>query len=329
MNGRNRADSTYRAIACADLGNRYLKWIDANGTTRCIPSVIKELDDWEDATFSDRTLILEVDGRRYAIGELAKALGGFSVFSESKTDWAWLLGLVALEPNLGEVSVLIEKMRYAIPDARNRDDLLSIKRLEGTHDFKLNGRDRIATVRSVEPWDETRAAYRYAVAKGMFRYPGLTNGIITMGGGTTNASLFAPDGTQLRGEDVIAIGTFGLAEKIATALLPSLGHSLEPALIMDAIERGDYRYGHPSEGTYFEPQFQKATAAVIQELRQKLKTRWAAKLAANAIGEVLICGGSAPLLKPLEEQTKQRFRVPAVAGQPDLTQFMTLHGMAL
>ncbi|MBD1903746.1 ParM/StbA family protein [Trichocoleus sp. DQ-A3] len=308
-----------------DGGNRFIKYLDPLNRVRILPSVVKELESWEDAEPDDKSVVIAVDGHRYVIGQLAAELGGKSVFEEDKCELAWLLALAAIEPNLGQNQVLIEVMAVALPDSRNKQAIAAIKRVEGVKDFTRNGVNIVATVRQVEPCDETRPAYKFARSKGLFRAPNKVNGILDLGGGTGIGRLYAPNGTMIRTADTLLPGTYQLAQKIAGALLPQLGYSPELRLIMDAIADNSYLYG--TTEINFEPIFQKCREQWIGEVRSKLKVAWTQQL--SDLGEVLIIGGSATLAQPLVEATKGRFKIASHPNVSNFAQLISLYGMGM
>ncbi|MEW5858046.1 MAG: hypothetical protein AB1861_11785 [Cyanobacteriota bacterium] len=307
-----------------DGGNRFIKYFEALGQVKILPSVVKELEDWEDAEPDEKSVVIAVDRQRYVIGQLASELGGKPVFEGDKCELAWLLALAAIEPNPGQNQVLIEVMPVALPDSRNKQALSAIKRVEGVKDFTRNGVDIVASVRQVEPCDETRPAYKFARSKGLFRAPTKVNGILDLGGGTGIGRLYAPNGTMIRTADTLLPGTYQLAQKIAGALLPSLGYSPELRLIMDAIADSSFLYG--TTEVNFEPIFQKCREQWIGEIRSKLKVAWTTQL--SDLGEVLIIGGSASLAQPLVEATKGRFKIAAHPNVANFAQLISLYGMA-
>jgi hypothetical protein len=300
-----------------DGGNRFIKWIAPQGQVRIIPSFIRELEDWEDANWDDKSVVITYEGYRFAIGEVADALGGKPVFSEDKCRWAEVLALCALEPNPGCNSVLVETMPIALPDTRNKQAVEDIKRVEGIKEFVRNGQRIVATVRAVQPVNETEPAFHYALSQGAFRYPDGINGMLDLGGGTGIGRLYAPNKTLIRAADVILPGTYQLAGSIAAALTPQLGYSANLPLIMDAIADGSFQYG--TTGIDFTKIFQKSCTAWISNIRTKIKTAWVQQL--NDLNEVLIIGGSAHLAEPLCEATKGRFKI---AQHP---QVISLFGM--
>lgn len=311
-----------RSLVVCDPGNREIKWIDPHGQVRLCPSVIYKLKDWEDAGFNANTFLIEVDGSRYLIGELAKKLGGKPAYEGNKTELAWILSLVAIEPNPGHDSVLIEKLKIALPDSRN-DSVKHLKALEGTREFIRNGKPIVYTIREVQPVNECVPAFRYAQHKKEFQYPEAINGIIDFGGGTTIARLFDSEGTILRGGDIIGSGTFTLANEIAAALTPQFGYTPNPIVIMDAIADGSFTYGKGSGASNFQDLFTYALENWIEELRGNIRAKWSRFTKDGQLGEVLMVGGSAPLATKLTEASQGRFRVA------EFPQVVSLYGMTL
>lgn len=287
-----------------DAGNRFIKWVGPDGKVNCIPSFFKELEEWEDAESDDQSVLIEIGGKRYIIGRAAQDLKGRPTFEGDKCELAWLLALVAIQPNPGETSVRIEEMPIALPDSRNKEAVTALKQVEGTREFFRNGEYIIYTVHRVVPVDETKAAYSYALTSGLFQYH-RTNGILDLGGGTGIGRLYSASGTLIREADTILPGTFSLAQKIGAALTPQLGQSANLSMIMDAIADGSYIYG--TTGINFQPLFTKFHADWLEEIRSKLKISWGKWM--SEIGEVIVIGGSATLALPLVESSKGRFKL--------------------
>jgi hypothetical protein len=318
-----------------DAGNRFIKWLDPQGRVRCIPSYVLATENWQEVTWDDESVVVEVDGKKYVIGKIAKELGGKAIFSESKTDWAWLLGYVALEPNLGENTLTVEELVYFLPDTRHQQSVEGVKKIEtfaSAKEFRRNGVDIVATVRRVIPTDETRGAYCYAIRNGLFNYPQLTNGVVNIGGGDISCHVYLPNlknperaiidrdqDLNLKGK-----GTAYLAEKIAAAVAPMIGERPSADWIMDGIADGSFTIAQT--GTYFKPQFDAAQDVYCSELRGRIKTEWSRALA--TMGEVLVVGGSATLVKPIVDLFQGRWRIPAKENMDSFSQFIDIYGMA-
>jgi Actin like proteins N terminal domain len=305
-----------RLTQVVDPGNRFTKWLEGKAP-RSIPSYIKQLADWEDGEPDSHSYIATLDGKRYAIGRLAQELGGKPAFEEGKADLAHLLVLPAIASN--GCPLRIENLVIPTPDIRNRAVIQQLKKLENTLDFTLNGVDQVISIRQVRTVDECRGAYLLAKAQKLWKFPAHTNGVIDFGGGTAIARLFTPSGVLIREADVVLPGTYALAQKLAAALLPVLGQTPDLGLLMDAIAEGVYLYG--TSGVNFAEQFRSVQQGWINEIRNKLKLAWNSHM--NNLGEVLVVGGSAPLLTPLCDASKGRFKI---APQP---QFFSLYGLTL
>lgn len=304
-----------RQAVVVDPGNRFTKWLECQ-TPRIIPSYCKQLSDWEDAEPDPNSYVIQVTEKRYAIGKLAQELGGKPAFEEGKADLAHLLVLPAIASTS---PARIEQLIIPTPDSRNRVVIQQLKKLENTLDFSINGVDQIVSVRQVRTIDECRGAFALARLQKLWKFPQHTNGVIDFGGGTAIARLFTPSGVLIREADVVLPGTYALAQKLAAALLPIIGQSADLGLLMDAIANRSFQYG--STGIDFTAQFRTVQHHWLSEIRNKLKVAWNSQMA--NLGEVLIVGGSAPLLEPLSEASKGRFKI---APQP---QFFSLFGLSM
>lgn len=303
-----------RAQLAVDPGNRFTKWID--GSAICsIPSYVKELADWEEGGTDSQSYEIEFDGKRYLVGRLAQLMGGRPAFEEGKTELAHILVLPALAADSPQ---RIEKLVIPTPDSRNQAAIAKLKELESTIEFSVNGETHLTTIRKVVPIDECRGAYTLALQKSLWKYPANPNGIVDIGGGTAIARLFAPGGALLRDADIVLPGTAYLAQKIAAAILPKLGNTADPGLIMDAVAAGNYRYG--TSDVEFDREFAAVRDSWIAEIRSKLKANWAKYL--PSLGELLVVGGSANLLEPMCAASKGRFKI---APKP---QFFNLFGLS-
>jgi hypothetical protein len=314
-----------RPIAALDAGNRTTQWIDPKGNVRTIPSFVKILEPWEDAEPCENSVLVELfdkhghPGSRFIVGAEAQALGGKPAFEFDKIQLAKYLMFAVLEPNIGQNTLIIECLRVALPDSRHKENVKQLGELANTYEFLRNGERVYATVRSVQPVDETRPAYRYARASGLFKSLKSLNGVLDLGGGTAIARLYSPSGSVMRELDLNVPGTYDLARRINAALLPVTGQTQDLSLIMDGIKDQTFAIG--TSGISFAHLFEKCRNSWLEEIRAKLRVTWGTKFA--EIGEVLIIGGSAPLAAPIEEATKGRFRV---APEP---QTISIRGMVL
>ncbi len=283
------------------------------------------LEDWEEAEPDSGSIVIEIldNGgeikERFIIGEEAQRQKGVSAFTGNKCEMAKRLVYAALEPLCGGSTVIFDRLRVALPDARNTENVALLQKLATTYFFRRNGETIHASIREVECVDETRPAYKYAIANGLFKSPSQINGILDLGGGTGIGRLYSPSGNLMRGADVVTAGTFALAKKIDAALMPTTNQSQDLSRVMDAIADQSYKIG--VSGANFAHLFEKCRDAWLEEIRATLRTAWSQYFA--EVGEVLIIGGSAPLAKPIEESTKGRFKV---APSP---QTISIRGMVL
>ena len=300
-----------RPITALDAGNRTTQWIDPKGNVRTIPSFVKILEPWEDAEPCQNSVLVELFDKhghcetRFIIGAEAQALKGKPAFEFDKIELAKFLMFAALEPNMGQDTLIIESLRVALPDSRHRENVKRLGELANTYEFTRNGERVYATVRSVQPVDETKPAFRYARANGLFKSPKSVNGVLDLGGGTSIARLYSPSGSVMRELDLNVPGTFDLARRINAALMPTTGQTQDLSLIMDGIKDKTFVIG--TSGISFTHLFEKCCNSWLEYIRAKLRVTWGNHFA--EIGEVLIIGGSAPLAAPIEESTKGRFRV--------------------
>lgn len=301
-----------------DGGNRFIKWVDPNGQVQMIPSCIKEVNEyqWRRLKPDPETVLIEADGKRYAIGKLAQDLGGEPTFQKDKCALAQVLALVAIEPNPGSTYVHIAKFAIALPNSLNESDMEAVKRLENyplTKEFRRNGQDICYTIAEVEALDETYPAFLYAQDQDFFCFPGHKNAIWDIGGGTSIARIYLPNGTLVQDAEVILPGTKELAQKVATEMQAAFGMNYSPELadIMDAIARGDCLYG--TDRLDFSDIYERVCAEWVESARSEIRSKWAKHL--PNLGEVLVVGGSAELATPICEASGDRFKI---APEPQL-----------
>jgi len=288
-----------------DGGNRTIQWVNPLGQVRQIPSYLKPIDpSWEDVEPDANSLVIEFEGETFAVGQVAKDMSGTPTFQGDKIELARRLVLAALEPNPGNDAIRVERLLIALPNSRNASTAL-LKAIEGTYEYTRNGQEIVATVRKVEPIDETKAAYSFAMQHGLFLSSKQVNGVLDLGGGTSIARLYSVSGSLMREADVILPGTFDLARKIATRIQRDFPTTPGLSLIMDGIETNDYQLG--TTGYSFAAAFESARDEWLADIRGQIKTRWGQWL--PNLGEVLMIGGSAPLAYPLQEATKGRFKI--------------------
>ncbi len=321
-------DSQIRPCVVFDGGNRFIKWIDPSNQVKIIPSCIKEVSEyqWKRLRPDPETVLLEVDGKRYAVGKLAQDLGGEPTFQKDKCELAEILALVAIEPNLGSNNVHISKLAIALPNSLNEDDVAAVKRLENyplTKEFKRDGQHICYTIANVEPLDETLPAFFYAKNQGFFTFPDVKNAIWDIGGGTSIARIYLPNGTLIHDAEVILPGTKALAQQVAVEIKEVFNLDFSPLLadIMDAIQQGNCIYG--TDHLDFSGIYQSACEKWVEAARAEIRSKWTQHL--PQLGEVLVVGGSANLAAPICEASGDRFRI---APNPQLFNIIAMAHMS-
>lgn len=309
-----------------DGGNRFVKWVDFEGVVQCIPSCIKECSSyqWRRLKPDPQTILIEVDDKRYAIGKLAQDLGGDPTFQKDKCELAEILALVAIEPNSGSDFIHIGEFAIALPNSLNDADIESVKRLENYPNYRVfnrNGQEICYTIKSVEPLDETLPAFLYAQSQGFFAFPEHKNAIWDIGGGTSIARIYLPNGTLIQDAEIILPGTKELAQQVATEMQVAFGMDYSPALadIMDAISQACL-YG--TDRLDFSAIYQKSCEQWVESARAEIRSKWAKHL--PQLGEVLVVGGSAYLAAPICEASGDRFKI---APEPQLFNIVAMANM--
>lgn len=303
-----------------DGGNRFLKYFGQGETVEYLPSCIKEIESWDDFEGDAETVRIDYQGRVFAIGKEAQALGGSYPFQNtlSKGQWAKQLLLACLEPSEAKGSILIKTLAVTTPDTRKESETKHLQDLVGDYNFKHNGVSMFARVENVEIIEECESAWRYALHNGGYSWTDMNNAVIDLGGGTSLARIFTPDGRVIRKADLILPGTFDLAKTLASALQKNQEFAINEAKIMDAIADGSYCVGSTAN---FSAYFDKCRNNWIDGIRGRLRTAWATQL--TELGEVLIVGGSAELARPFAETTGGRFKIP----QDPVPQCISLYGL--
>lgn len=297
-----------RQRVCFDGGNRTTAWTTPGKKIQIIPSIIKNLEDWEldsGVQGDEKSAIIIHNGDRYVVGEMALMCNGSPVFQKDKTKMALKLVLAALEPNPGERVVSINELLITLPDSRDKNALANLKKIEGTHEFTRNGQHVVATVRKVRAIDETAGAYTLAKRHGPFRAVNQINGVVDFGGGTSIARLYYPNGALIREADIVLPGTAELARKIDAALLPRTGKSQNLSLIMDAIQDGSYQIG--TSEINFADIFEMTVERWLNEIRERIKGNWSEHL--SKVGEVLLIGDCLHWLNHWRQSPKDASRL--------------------
>ena len=308
MQTTSKLDAKLVKFHSADLGNRALKWCDNLGNIHKIPSFVHTLRDFEDTPeyLDEQSVYLETGEVRIVLGKLASELGGRAIYQLNKTELAPILLMASIAPVQGShLPLLIQELRVCLPDRRDTAAVANLKKLEGSHTLVRNGKKFSYEIQSTKIFDEAVGSFRYAKHHGLFQYGTKINAIADFGGGTLILRLFSPSGSILREADIILDGTFALASTIAATLLPRLGKSADLSLIMNGISDGSYRYG--CTDVVFKAEFLKCQADFVETIRLTIKERWQKFF--PELGEVLLTGGSPPLLVSLANSPNSRFKL--------------------
>lgn len=296
-------------ILSADLGNRYIKFLGKNGSTYRIPSFIYYLQDYQDSpeVLDNDSVFLEFADTRILVGKLAAEMGGRPTYQLDKSEVANLLLMAVIAPIPGsDLQMHIEQLRVCLPDSRDEQSVSNLKSLETTRTLTRNGKKFTYSVGQVKIFNECAAAFKYGKKHDLFIYPDKLNGVLDFGGGTLLVKLFTPSGIVIREADITVNGTFELANSIAARLLPKLGKSPDLSLIMNGIADGSCLYG--ATGLDFKAEFVKSHAEFLEKIKILINQQWGEKYFPE-LGEVLLTGGSAPLLTELASKPNSRFKL--------------------
>jgi hypothetical protein len=278
--------STQKAVKTEILvnpGNRYLEYISTDGQMVRLPNVIREFDpSWEDVPApSSDTVMIERDGRIYAIGQAAKTMKGKAAFDKGKLGVMFDSVFAALEPAYSQSILRVENLKIGVPDIRNEQAKAESKKLQGTFEYSRNGQAIITTIARVTLIEEATAAYNYGTENGLYQWSDAINGVIDFGGGTSSGRLYSPDGLMLREASITLPGTNALAQSIQARLLKETGTSADLSAIMDGIESGSYQIGR--NGATFVSHFASARDTWLDDIRTKASAQWSQYL--NDLGE--------------------------------------------
>ncbi|NJR17148.1 MAG: hypothetical protein HC785_16495 [Calothrix sp. CSU_2_0] len=237
------------------------------------------------------------------------------VFDGDKCELAEILVLAALQPLSGETNLVVNDLRLCLPDSRIDSSREALQRITGQKVFTRNNLLIHADVKTVRAIDETVGSFRKAKSEGLFSYSAALNGIISLGGKDGIARLYTSEGQINRSADVKISGTLALITHINKALAVEIGKTVQPHIIMDAIERGDYLI--PGSGFNFTKIFFDCREKWWSDIRSAVGKQW--QPFADEIGEILVVGGSAHLV--INKLPSDRYKVPE---QP---QFFDLLGL--
>lgn len=316
---QNLTAQCIRPVLACDAGNRYIKWVNPSKQVKSILSCVAELDKYDSYDMNancPHTVYIEIEnGKRYLIGKDASQFGGQMVFDGDKCELAEILVLAALQPLSGETNLVVNDLRLCLPDSRIDSSREALQRITGQKVFTRNNLLIHADVKTVRAIDETVGSFRKAKSEGLFSYSAALNGIISLGGKDGIARLYTSEGQINRSADVKISGTLALITHINKALAVEIGKTVQPHIIMDAIERGDYLI--PGSGFNFTKIFFDCREKWWSDIRSAVGKQW--QPFADEIGEILVVGGSAHLV--INKLPSDRYKVPE---QP---QFFDLLGL--
>ena len=311
------------AIQCLaiDAGNRYSKIACSTGFRATFPSY------WMPADFRATDAIAYRSGNpsligEWVIGDNAKFSGCSPVFySEKATEAPYLVfGAIALTLHKYPVSH-VSTLKICLPDSFNKaQNQQLIDAIKGIHHLSYGGFDFTVKVSSVAIEAEGVSAYKFLRNQGTFKYAKI-NGILDLGGGNSNATLFTPNGQPIWPSRLVLPGTLELAKAISQSAdllgVESKGNSPRVELILDAIESGTFCYGDRN----FKPAFEACLKPWLRDIQKKFLTQWQEWL--PNIGEIAVIGGSQSLAELLVNASNGRVKL-AVNGQRSNVEGMVL-----
>lgn len=312
------------AIHCLaiDAGNRYSKIACSTGFRATFPSY------WMPADFRATDAIAYRSGSNpsligeWVIGDNAKFSGCSPVFySEKLIEAPYLVfGAIALTLHKYPVSH-VSTLKICLPDSFNKaQNQQLIEAIKGTHQLSYAGSDFTVKVSSVSIEAEGVSAYKFLRNQGTFKYAKI-NGILDLGGGNSNATLFTPNGQPIWPSRLVLPGTLELAKAISQSAdllgVESKGNSPRVELILDAIESGTFCYGDRN----FKPAFDSCLKPWLKDIQKKFSTQWQEWL--PNIGEIAVIGGSQSLAELLVNASNGRVKL-AINGQRSNVEGMVL-----
>lgn len=214
--------------------------------------------------------------------------------------------------NIGK-TLHIKELRCSVPDDLDEAQCGPFRSMANkTHPFIVNGTEYKVRIDKVVVVAEGVFAWYRAIKENLLQYSGYVNGVLDLGGGTAIGRLINPNGTILRGREVVLDrGTYELANSIAGELRDS---KLKESMIMDSIADGTFLV----KGVNFKSVYDYILPTWVEGIRSDLNTAW--KPLAGSYAQILVVGGSAPLFAPFVSDNPKY----VIAPNP---QFYGLEGM--
>lgn len=337
-------------VVCLDAGNGYFKLVGPSGQHISFVAAVKKLKSYEVddiAEVGPNSALVTLEGQVYAFGELAKHLGGQSLFEAGKignTPVAVAAALALLGITEGSV-----KVRLLVPDAAKAEWRGAAKALPNQlTDFhaRVGGGEfqRFGPKVEVQLVSEGYPVWHWATTTNQIP-AALVNrpliGVIDAGTGDLTCSVWNPSGNVVRsagagsGQVTFSTGAMKeLAGQIGAGFAHLCQHTPDRGMILDIIREQaqvpveDRRYVYEERGIphSFTGIFQDAVKEWNHALMLRLQQdNWAQVL--SQLSMVFIVGGACDLLAPMEAATKGRFKVvrlPYTEAQLTNAQLMTL-----
>ena len=226
-------------VMAFDLGNRYVK-AAIEGRLVKYPSYQKRRPLGQDLAVENLpadSWIIQMGAVEYLVGTIANQMQGLPSYQLNKWELAKQLfyGAIAALEMSGDI-ITIQTLRASTPDTQDMNQASRLKSLEGVHEFSINGQATTVTVERVVLFDEGVPAWLNAFNQGLWQFPAANNGILDLGGGTAIARLITPQGTVVRGSEIVMTGTSELAEIIQS----DIRVTRQGNIILDAIETGSF-----------------------------------------------------------------------------------------
>ncbi|MFH7241822.1 MAG: hypothetical protein ACHWZW_03125 [Spirulina sp.] len=337
---KRKCDVRLPEVVCVDAGNGYFKMATAGGQVSFIASV-KRLSELEvaDARPDAESVLVTLQGETYAFGNLARDLGGRSLFEAGKVEHTPIAVAAALA--LAGVRSGAVTVRLLVPDSSKvqwQEVASQIGNAVADFHARLfqRGFERFQPTASVELVTEGYPVWSWAMETGqvpqsLSGYP--LTGVIDAGTGDLTCSVWSKSGTIIRSAgksgqvSFVAPAMKELAGAIASGFAHRVrGHTPDRASILDIIRvQGgnapeDRRYIYEQSGEAHD--FTGLVEEVVRQwnrdlLHQLTQDNWASVW--GQLGMVYIVGGASGLLAPLEKATGGRFQVVRLPGiEPQL-----------